>query len=391
MSADARMVSLIRHVYGAAADETQWPAVLEHLADEYHGGVAGLQYRTGVDGQISSSKFVRFDPALQRAYGSYFATRNPWTRITQPLFRPGFVYTPDSMLPISQLERTEFYDGILRPAGVVHCFGACVLRRGDDVLSFTVVRSRAVGAYDVRELNSVRPILPHLRRAVQVNERLSGLARTRACLADGLDSLRQGVVVINRRGRIVFANQAARAIVALQDGLSIAVDGLIPASRDERRRLRALLDESVRTGAGEGFSAGGAMTVARPSMKRPFFLLIAPLKLPLESAGLSGMSTIFISDPEAQVENIDELLHRLYGLTAREARVANAFAASGSLDQTAEQLHLSRETVRWHIRHIYRKTGTNRQAALLRLLIQGASRLKLESLQLGSQANPPRP
>lgn len=384
MTAHVRMLSLIRHVYSAAADETQWPAVLEHLADEYHGGVAGLQYRTGVDGEVRSSRFARFDPELQRTYGTYFATRNPWTRLSQPLFQPGFVYTPESVLPLPQLERTEFYDGILRPAGVVHCFGACVLRRGDDVLSFTVVRSRARGPYDANELNRVRPILPHLRRAVEVNERLSGLARARAGLADGLDCLQHGVVVVNRRGHVVFANQAARTIVALHDGLTIAADGLIPASREERHRLRALLDGSVRTTAGEGVSAGGAMTIARPSMKRPFLLLVAPLKLPLEHEAPSGMSTIFISDPEAQVESIDELVRRLYGLTATEARVANAFATSGSLDQTAEQLQLSRETVRWHVRHIYRKTGTNRQAALLKLLIQGSSRLKLDSLHVAS-------
>jgi len=383
------MLSLIRHVYGAAADETQWPSVLEHLADEYHGGVAGLQYRTGLDGQVSSSKFVRFDPALQRTYSTYFSTRNPWTRISQPLFQPGFVYTPESMLPLSQLERTEFYDGILRPAGVVHCFGACVFRRGDDVLSFTVVRSRRNGPYDADELNTVRPILPHLRRAVEVNERLAGLARTRASVADGLDCLQHGVVVVNRRGQVVFANRTARAIVALHDGLTIAADGLIPASREERLRLRALLDESVRTTAGDGFSGGGAMAVARPSMKRPFLLLVAPLKLPLEHEAASGMSTVFISDPEAQVESIDELVRRLYGLTTMEARVANAFAASGSLDQTAERLRLSRETVRWHLRHIYRKTGTNRQAALLKRLIQCSSRLTLDSLRVASLTRQP--
>jgi DNA-binding CsgD family transcriptional regulator len=389
MDAHGRMLSLIRHVYRAAPDATQWPAVLEHLSDQYHGGVAGLQYRTGIDGQIHSSTFVRFDPALQRTYGSYFATRNPWTRLSQPLFQPGLVYTPESVLPLPQLERTEFYDGILQPAGVVHCFGACVLRRGDDVLSFTVVRSRRRGPYTVGELNGVRHILPHLRRAVQVNERLSSLAGTRARLADGLDSLQHGVVVVNRHGRVVFANQAARTIVALRDGLTITADGLQPTSRDERRRLRALLDDSVRTRAGEGFSAGGAMTVARPSMKRPFLLLVAPLTLPLESEGGSGMSTVFISDPEAQIESIDALVRRLYGLTATEAKVANAFLTSGNLDQAAEQLHLSRETVRWHLRHIYRKTGTNRQTALLKLLIQGASRLKLAACQIASLASHP--
>ena len=189
-----------------------------------------------------------------------------------------------------------------------------------------------------------------------------------------------GVIVANRHGRVVFANQAARVIGALRDGLEITHEGLVPFSREDRRRLRALLDDSMRSTAGEGFGSGGVMAVARPSMKRPFIVLVAPLKLAIDSGASAGMSTIFISDPEAQIESSDGVLRRLYGLTATEARVANTFATTGSLEQTADRLRISRETVRWHVRHIYRKTGTNRQTALLKLLIQGASRLKLNTL-----------
>jgi hypothetical protein len=160
MNSHERMHSLLRDVYAAAADEQNWPATLERLADEFGGGVAGLQYRTGSEGHIRSARFVRMDPALLQTYRTYFATRNPWTRLSQPLYRTGFVYSPERILPLAELQRTEFYDGILRPAGVVHCFGACVLQRGEDVLSFTVVRSPQGGAYDATELGRVPPLLP---------------------------------------------------------------------------------------------------------------------------------------------------------------------------------------------------------------------------------------
>jgi DNA-binding CsgD family transcriptional regulator len=88
---------------------------------------------------------------------------------------------------------------------------------------------------------------------------------------------------------------------------------------------------------------------------------------------------VFISDPETHAETLDEFARRLYGLTHTEARVANAFAASGSLEQVGEHLGLTRETVRWHLRHLYRKTGTHRQAALLTRLSDASSRFALRA------------
>ena len=374
MHSHKRMSSLVRYVYTAAADETRWPSVLERLADEYCGGVAGFQYRTGPEGRIQSARFVRFDPALQDVYRGYFATRNPWTRLSQSFCRTGLVYTPERVLPLAELQRTEFYDGILRPVGVVHSFGACVFKRGDDVLSFTVVRSRAQGPYQANELERVAPILPHLQRVTQINRRFSQLQRTHAALADGLEHVSHGVVIVNGQGRVVFANHAARAIVGQQDGLSITRDGLVASAFPERVRLRALLDDAMRTSSGQGLGAGGAMTVARPSSKRSFLVLVTPLSLALEGDRPSGMATVFISDPETRADTIEEAARCLYGLTESEARVAKAFTATGNVDQVTEQLGIGRETVRWHLRHLYRKTGTHRQAALLKLLIDGPSR-----------------
>ena len=110
MSGQDGMLSLVRHIYTAAADEGRWPAVLERLSDEYSGGVAGFNYRAGTDGRVRFSRLVRVDPALERA-ATRLGGQNPWTRLSQPSFNahgPGFVYASQQMLPPSELQRTEY-------------------------------------------------------------------------------------------------------------------------------------------------------------------------------------------------------------------------------------------------------------------------------------------
>ena len=123
-----RLTALIRGIYTAAADEAHWPGILESLADASGGGVAGFNYRVGVDGRVRSAQFARVDPVLIDAIQTHYASQNPWTRLTQPLLRAGQVVALDALLPARDLLRTEYYAGILKPVGVLHCLSACVFR-----------------------------------------------------------------------------------------------------------------------------------------------------------------------------------------------------------------------------------------------------------------------
>lgn len=58
-----------------------------------------------------------------------------------------------------------------------------------------------------------------------------------------------------------------------------------------------------------------------------------------------------------------------YGLTPTETRVAIALSEGKQLNQIAAQYNISRATVAFHMRNIFQKTGTNRQAELVALML----------------------
>ncbi|MCW6506777.1 helix-turn-helix transcriptional regulator [Lichenifustis flavocetrariae] len=58
-----------------------------------------------------------------------------------------------------------------------------------------------------------------------------------------------------------------------------------------------------------------------------------------------------------------------FGLTPAEARLAYEMAHGDGLGACARRLGITPNTARTHLKHVFEKTGTRRQAELLRLLL----------------------
>ncbi|WP_116653405.1 DNA-binding response regulator [Pelagibacterium sediminicola] len=71
----------------------------------------------------------------------------------------------------------------------------------------------------------------------------------------------------------------------------------------------------------------------------------------------------------AGTADTDTLASR-FGLTATEARIAKALMDGHPLADIARDFSVSRTTVAFHMRNIFDKTGTNRQAALVSVLLR---------------------
>jgi DNA-binding CsgD family transcriptional regulator len=77
-------------------------------------------------------------------------------------------------------------------------------------------------------------------------------------------------------------------------------------------------------------------------------------------------------------ESID-LLRSHFGLTTAEARVALHLVAGGTLRAAAFELSITYETARTHLKNIFGKTGTCRQAELVIAIVTALPQLRLSS------------
>ena len=84
---------------------------------------------------------------------------------------------------------------------------------------------------------------------------------------------------------------------------------------------------------------------------------------------MTPAAAVFLVDKGVRHVLHRELLQSLFALTPAEARLAEQFANGISLTEVADNLRITVATARTQLKSVFRKTGTSRQAELVRLLL----------------------
>ncbi len=254
----------------------------------------------------------------------------------------------------------------------------------DDSDALALVRHGAQECLDAAAFQEGRAgttldrVIERHRRVRRQQERETQRAVS-AAASGVLDRLPLGVMMIDGRGQVVMTNAKARAIIAAGDGLMIdPSSGSFRAEKPEE--TKALLDLVKRTIAGEVEAEDScALTISRPSMRQSICVMVTPLVARSRTSpeGRAGVA-IFLSDPEDRIDIDEDVLRGLYGLTRVEARLALGLVRGRQLDEMAEETKVSVHTVRSQLKQIFRKTDTNRQADVVKLLLTGPAAIRVQ-------------
>jgi DNA-binding CsgD family transcriptional regulator len=175
--------------------------------------------------------------------------------------------------------------------------------------------------------------------------------------------------LVDALGRIVHANASGHAIVA--EGKVLRASGGRLGAIDSAANA-ALLDSF--TAAHGGDPAVGRKGIAVPLKAREGAPYVANV-LPLTSgarrrAGVSysAVATVFVHKAALDLPSPPEAIIKQFNLTPTELRVLFAIIEVGGVPEVAEVLGISESTARTHVKHLFEKTGTSRQAELVKLV-----------------------
>ncbi|MGH0032040.1 MAG: helix-turn-helix transcriptional regulator [Myxococcota bacterium] len=101
------------------------------------------------------------------------------------------------------------------------------------------------------------------------------------------------------------------------------------------------------------------------------------------------MIAVVFGSPDAISRASIQALGEVYGLTAAESGVVRGLVEGHSIEEVAARRKVKTETARGQLKQVFAKTGTTRQAELIRLVLTGVSPLSQpQSAQPGGERIP---
>jgi DNA-binding CsgD family transcriptional regulator len=203
------------------------------------------------------------------------------------------------------------------------------------------------------------------------------LRRTEAAtLAELLDGISAGMFLLNGSGRIVHANASGHAILA--EGSLLRADGGRLTANDAHAE-RALYEALAMARGGD--AAVGVKGIAVPLTAHGGGRYVAHV-LPLTSGArrragsrYGAVAAVFVQKAPLDIPSPHEIIGKQYNLTPTELRVLFAIVHVGGVPEVAEALGVAESTVKTHLQRLFAKTGTERQAELVKLVAGHASPL----------------
>jgi DNA-binding CsgD family transcriptional regulator/PAS domain-containing protein len=300
----------------------------------------------------------------------------------------GVAVNGDDLVSPEALHNTEFYRELWRPLDIERvCSG--VVFDGTDArklpTALSVYRSRREPRFQADDVDLMRRLLAHLSRALGVMFHLRDSEWRVAASLAALDRLAGGVVLLDARRRIQFANRAAQETLRRADtllaGSAVSADGeglaLHPRLKAHDRAFRDALARALRPLAADDVEHFSEALILPDAGGRPACVVHAAPLVPTPSfatGGAPAAPVVFVYDHARAAAVAPQTLVDLFGMTPAEARAALQILQGGGVAEMAARAGISENTFKSQLKEAYLKSHTHRQADLLKLLLALASR-----------------
>jgi DNA-binding CsgD family transcriptional regulator len=257
---------------------------------------------------------------------------------------------------------SEFYRDYARHLDMWHPMGTYCMLAPD--LALMVAVNRTTGRVFSREEGErLIELTRHVQRALQMRRRFKGSqARAQAGFA-ALDTLAFAAIVVDAGARITFANGKAEDLHHAGAGLTLCGGRIGCAVPHQAREFNDLIRSAANGGA------GGAMRVTDAAGAAALLTLVAPLPNRLkESQNGGGLALVAARSEKDNPAFAETIVSQLFGLSRSEAQVACAVVGGASLEEIAARRGVKITTIKTQIEAAFRKTQTESQRDLVRLI-----------------------
>lgn len=198
-----------------------------------------------------------------------------------------------------------------------------------------------------------------------------------SALQSALNLTEMGVLLVDRRGEVAFANRAAKEMLDRGDGLCLRRKTLRATQLRDSVRLQLALEHV--TSADHAAQRGDGHDIRAPllSLERtnlpPLVVSVLPSDIPaIEQSDIAAI--VYVLDPARNVTEMVRPVCQIYNLSPVESRLTCLLVSGVTLADAANKMRIKEMTARSYLKQIFIKTNTHRQMELMQLMLSSIVR-----------------
>ncbi|MCJ8508224.1 LuxR C-terminal-related transcriptional regulator [Rhizobium lemnae] len=342
--------SIVDSIYEAAFVPEIWPQILDHMAAAVTGhGTALFNPNEKTPRAISSASLAELDTKMVT---EGWLQRNTRADRLLTIQHQGFVDEAKYVSP-ADYQAEPIFTEVLDPLG--YGFGASTFITGPsgDKIIFAVEKKKSTGPITAEAIRYLDQLRPHLARATLMSSRLAFERINTAMAALQLSGL--PAAMLSASGTVLGTNPL---LEALEPQLMIAAHNSI---RFQHVAANDILLQALQAFKLHGGLAGRSFPLPHYEECSPAVVHLVAIEGHARDIFSQAAFLMVVTPIDRSKVPSAETIQGLFDLTAAEAKVARELASGSNVANAAQDLSVSQDTVRTHIKAILAKSGMSRQ------------------------------
>lgn len=371
--------ALLELLYDAALDASRWQQFLDALSSAF-GGATGIIHVYDDNPRILPvSTSFGHDPDFEHSYGNHYRRVNPYLSIAFDTMHVGKFVRASDYKPAEGIHRTEFFNDWMKPQGITaDHFAVSLLSSGGLAILSVAPHASVIAKNHDRYAAQLQMLAPHMMRAIEINRITSAAQFAEQTLNGAIDALGVAAFLVGRSGELILANDKADCLMREERLLSVDRSRILRASRaDDDRALSAAITECA---IDPWDRAQRVLRFTSSLTGLNYIAWLMPVRPPrnnqpshryalFSQSRADGTVVVLVTRADTKIDIPPEVIQAVFTLSTGEARLASALVRGQTMKKFAEDAGLSPNTVRNQLASVFLKTGTQRQADLVALII----------------------
>jgi DNA-binding CsgD family transcriptional regulator len=244
-------------------------------------------------------------------------------------------------------------------------WSAISFHSGDALWALALQRSAKEGLFEDDELRALATLSDSLTEVATLSKAIG--RQVLLGTINALEMFNEPIIAMAANGKVLEINRGAESLFG--SDFRVRDDWLYMWDKPASDALQQILSNSIAFERKlSSRRSAPTFIVARRQAKRPISIKVLPVHSAASSPFFGARLILSLRDLDVVRSPPLHILSEIFSLTRAEARVALMVADGASPEAIADQLQLSRETVRNQIKAVMSKTNTHRQNELAALI-----------------------